>query len=568
MSEQKKETKAQRAERLKAAKNPWEALDELRAFCRRGFDAIPPEWLTTYLRWWGVYTQGDGAGVLGGVGGEGRAVPFFMLRIRIPGGLLLAHQLRAVADLAQRHARGVADITVRQNVQLHWISAEALPEVLDSLFRCGLTSIASCGDDTRNITGCPLAGLDAHELCDASPLVFEASRLLAGNPDFYNLPRKYKICITGCRLWCSYPEINDLALTAVERSRNGRGEPGFSLRVGGGLSTQPHFALPLGVFVRPEQTLPVIRAVTEIFRDSAVLRESRERARLKFLFLHHGWTATRFLQELECRLGYPLEPHEGLEEIPDDVHRDHAGIHPQKQPGLCYVGVSVERGRITAGQLRAAADLAERFADGRLRATNAQNLIIVNVPQQNTVLLAHELDAAGLRVDASPFWRGTIACTGAEFCKLAITETKGFSRWLAEELEDRLPEFDQQLKLHVTGCPNSCGQHWIADIGIEGKKIKTVGKLEDAYYFCLGGGTGKHAAIARPVGYRCIAAEVPDAIERLLRSYLNLREPGETLREFFARHGDRDLRSFLACSPAEAVARDLPASRIPRDFDG
>ncbi|HEU5410180.1 MAG TPA: hypothetical protein VFU57_04100, partial [Candidatus Acidoferrales bacterium] len=362
MSEQKKETKAQRAERLKAAKNPWEALDELRAFCRRGFDAIPPEWLTTYLRWWGVYTQGDGAGVLGGVGGEGRAVPFFMLRIRIPGGLLLAHQLRAVADLAQRHARGVADITVRQNVQLHWISAEALPEVLDSLFRCGLTSIASCGDDTRNITGCPLAGLDAHELCDASPLVFEASRLLAGNPDFYNLPRKYKICITGCRLWCSYPEINDLALTAVERSRNGRGEPGFSLRVGGGLSTQPHFALPLGVFVRPEQTLPVIRAVTEIFRDSAVLRESRERARLKFLFLHHGWTATRFLQELECRLGYPLEPHEGLEEIPDDVHRDHAGIHPQKQPGLCYVGVSVERGRITAGQLRAAADLAERFA--------------------------------------------------------------------------------------------------------------------------------------------------------------------------------------------------------------
>lgn len=567
MSGQKKETKAQHAERLKTEKNPWEALDDLRAFCRRGFDAIPPEWLSTYLRWWGVYTQGDGAGALGGAGGEGRAVPFFMLRIRIPGGFLFAHQLRTVAGLAERYARGIADITVRQNVQLHWIAAEALPEVLDSLFRCGLTSIASCGDDTRNVTGCPLAGLDAREIFDASSLVFEASRMLAGNADFYNLPRKYKICITGCRDWCSYPEINDLALTAVERSRDGRAELGFSLRVGGGLSTQPHFALPLGVFVRHEQTLPVIRAVTEIFRDSAVLRESRERARLKFLFLHHGWTASRFLRELERRLGYPLEPYAAAEELANDVHRDHAGIHPQKQPGLCYVGISIPRGRATAEQLRTVAELSERFADGRLRATNAQNLIIVNVPLQNSVPLAHELGVAGLHVEASPFWRGTIACTGAEFCKLAITETKGFSRWLAEELEYRLPEFDQQLKLHVTGCPNSCGQHWIADIGIEGKKLKIGGQLADAYYFCLGGGTGKHAALARPVGYRCLAAEVPDAIERLLRCYLDLRGPGESLREFFARHRDDDLRAFLAGAGA-AVAREVPPGNVHSGLDG
>lgn len=568
MTQQQKETKAQRAERLKAAKNPWEALEELRAFCRHGFEAIPPDWLSTYLRWWGVYTQGDGAGALGGVGGEGRAVPFFMLRIRIPGGFLLAHQLRTVAHIAERYTRGIADITVRQNIQLHWIAAEALPEVLDSLFRCGLTSIASCGDDARNVTGCPLAGLDAHEIFDASPLVFEASRMLAGNADFYNLPRKYKICITGCPIWCSYPEINDLALTAVQRSRNGRAEFGFSLRVGGGLSTQPHFALPLGVFVRREQALPVIRAATEIFRDSAVLRESRDRARLKFLFLHHGWTAARFRQELERRLGYSLEPDESAEAVPEDVHRDHAGIHPQKQPGLCYVGLSIQRGRATAEQLRAVADLSERFADGRLRTTNAQNLIIVNVPLQNSVPVAHELGILGLHVEASPFWRGTIACTGAEFCKLAITETKSFSRWLAEELEERLPEFDQQLKLHVTGCPNSCGQHWIADIGIEGKKIKAAGQLADAYYFCLGGGTGKHAALARPVGYRCLAAEVPDVIERLLRCYLNLRSPGETLREFFARYRDEDLRSFLAGCRVQAVARDLPAGRVPPQLDG
>lgn len=567
MTERLRESKAQRAERLKTAKNPWEALDELRAFCRRGFNAIPPEWLSTYLRWWGVYTQGDGAGALGGSGGEGKAVPFFMLRIRIPNGIVLAHQLRAVADLAAQYARGVADITVRQNIQLHWISAEALPEVLDSLARCGLTSMASCGDDTRNITGCPLAGLDADELCDTAPLVLEATRMLVGNPDFYNLPRKYKICITGCRVWCSYPEINDLALTAVPRSTDGRREVGFSLRVGGGLSTQPHLAVPLGVFVRREQVLSVIRAATEIFRDSPVLRESRERARMKFLFLNHGWTAQKFCEELERRIGCRLDPSEP-EEIPEDVYRDHVGIHPQNQDGLCYVGISVQGGRMTADQLRAAAELSERFADGRLRTTGMQNLIIVNVPQRNAVALAGELGAAGLRVEASPFSRGIVACTGTEFCKLAITETKGFSRWLAEELEDRLPEFDQQLKLHVTGCPNSCGQHWIADIGIEGKKLKVDGELQDAYYFCLGGSVGRHGAVARPVGYRCPAAEVPDAIERLLRRYLIARFSGENLRQFLGRHADEELREFLAGHHVNAAARDVPAGRIPPGVEG
>jgi sulfite reductase (ferredoxin) len=567
MSETHRETKAQRAERLKAAKNPWEALDELRQYCRRGYGAVPAEWLSTYLRWWGVYTQGDGAGVLGGVGGEGKTVPYFMIRIRIPNGVLLARQLHAVADLAARYARGLADITVRQNIQLHWITAEALPEVLDSLFRCGLTSMAACGDDTRNITGCPLAGLDADELSDASPLALEASRMLVGNPDFYNLPRKYKICVTGCRVWCSYPEINDVALTAVPRSRNGQVEMGFSLRVGGGLSTQPHLAVPIGVFVHREQALSVIRAATEIFRDSAALRESRERARMKFLFLNHSWTAERFRQELELRLGYGLDPAEP-EEIPEDVYRDHVGIHPQKQRGLCYVGISVERGRINADQMRATAELSESFAGGLLRTTGMQNLVIVNVPQHNAVRLAGELGSVGLRVEASPFWRGIIACTGTEFCKLAITETKGFSRWLAEELEDRLPEFDQRLKLHVTGCPNSCGQHWIADIGIEGKKLKVGGKQVDAYYFCLGGSTGKLAAIARPVGYRCPAAEVPDAIERLLQQYLALRSPSEDLREFFGRHNDEELRSFLAGHELEAAARDMPAGRVPPGVEG
>jgi len=305
----------------------------------------------------------------------------------------------------------------------------------------------------------------------------------------------------------------------------------------------------------------------ELFRDSDQLREHRERARLKFLFLRHGWTPQDFQHELERRIGFRLDP-AVPEHPPADVYRDHIGIHPQKQPGYCYVGATVLRGRITPEQMHAAADLSDRFASGELRTTNMQNLLIVNVPRLQADELAKELGEIGLPVSGSPFWRGAVACSGTEFCKLAITETKSFSRWLVEELEERLPGFDQHLKLHVTGCPNSCGQHWIADIGIEGKKIKVNGQMVDAYYFCLGGALGLSQSIARPVGYRCPATEVPEAIERLLRRYLADGMPGENLRRFFARHTDTDLRGFLAGEFVEAVARDLPEGRVPSSVEG
>ena len=561
-----KESKTQKAERLKREKNPWDALDEIRQFARGGFSSIPPEWLGTYFRWWGVYTQGDGAGVVGGRDGVGKALPYFMLRIRIPNGLLESEQLRTIAGLTQQYARGVADITVRQNIQLHWITIEDLPEVLDSLWRVGLNTMGACGDVTRNITGCPLAGVDADEVCDASPLALEATRMLAGNPDFYNLPRKFKIAITGCRVWCAYPEINDIGLTAVTRTVQGREETGFSIRIGGGLSTEPYLAARLDAFVKWNQVLRVIRGVAEIFRDSSELREHRERARLKFLFLRHGWTAEDFRKVLERRIGFALDP-AADEHAPADIYRDHVGVHPQKQPGLYYVGAAVLRGRIYPEQMRAVAELADRFADGHLRTTNMQNLLIVNVPKANVPGLTKELDAIGLPVKGSPFWRGAIACSGSEFCKLAITETKSFSRWLVQELEERLPGFDQDLKLHVTGCPNSCGQHWIADVGVEGKKLKVDGRMVDAYYFCLGGSVGLNASIARPVGYRCVASEVPDALERLLRSYSTDRRPGENLRQFFARHNDDELRGFLAGQAIEGFARDLPAGAVPHGIE-
>jgi sulfite reductase (ferredoxin) len=550
-----KETKAQRMERLKREKNPWEAFEEVRAFAAAGRESVLPEWASAYFKWWGVYTQGDGAGVLGGKGGEGKATEYFMMRIGLPNGIATSEQMEVIADIAMKSGRDLVDITVRQAIQLHWLTIEDLPGIVERLDAAGMSPRGACGDVVRNVTGCPLAGLAGDEVLDASPFAIAAAGDLTGNSELYNLPRKFKVSITGCSAWCSYPEINDIGLTPAVRTTSEGREVGFSVRVGGGLSADPHLAVRLNAFVKQDQVAAVVRKITELFRDQQGLRESRDRARMKHLFLREGWTAETFLADLNRRLGYQLDP--AVEEkVPDDVYRDHVGIHRQKQEGLSYVGLSVLRGRMTAAQLRAVAALARQYGNGQLRTTVMQNLIVVNVPTAKAAELARELEALGLPVEGSSFWRGAIACTGSEFCKLAITETKGFTRWIVDELEERLPAFDQQLKLHVTGCPNSCGQHWIADIGMEGKKLKHEGKLEDAYYFCVGGSVGLHQKTARPIGYRCLATEVPDALERLLGGYLEERHPGENLRAYFGRSSDEHLREKLNGAVLEAVPRD------------
>jgi len=538
-----KETSAQRAERIKRERNPWEILPDLLRYAQAGFASIPEEDLTSRFRWWGLYTQGDGRGALGG------AVPHFMVRIRVPNGFLLSHQVRTIADLAERYARGVADVTVRQNFQLHWLRIEDVPDLLFTLFRAGLTTTGACGDVTRNMVGCPLAGVDAEELCDASPILLQANRMLEGNSEFYNLPRKYKIGITGCRLWCSYPEINDIGLTAIEHP--GTRETGFSVRVGGGLSTHPHFGVRLPAFVRQPQALAVVRGITEIFRDSDGLRENRDRARLKYLFINHGWTAEKFLEELERRIGFSLDS-DVPETPPHNVYRDHVGIHSQKQDGLSYAGLAILRGRMSAQDLRTVAELADRYGNGTIRTTNMQNIVILNVPTARTEPLAREAADAGFRLEGSPFWRGTIACTGSEFCKLAVAETKGFARWLVEALEERVPEFDANLKLHIAGCPNDCGQHWIADVGLQGAKVKVNGQMTDAYDVFLGGGLGAEQQFARRVNVRVPAAEVPDTLARLLRVYLGRRQHEESFHAFCRRHSDAELRTYLVNVPAEA----------------
>jgi sulfite reductase (ferredoxin) len=554
-----KETKAQRSERLKLAKNPWEAWDEVREFAKQGRDSVLPEWTGLYFKWWGIYTQGDGIGATGGVGGEGKATEFFMMRIGLPNGLLTSHQLRVIGSLTKKYARNLSDITTRQNIQLHWLTIESLVEITDALTAIGLSPKGACGDVVRNVTGCPIAGLDHNELIDSSPLAVEIAHHLTANPAFYNLPRKFKISVTGCPLWCSYPEINDVALTAINREVDGLLETGYTLRVGGGLSTEPHIAVRIPAFIAQSKALEVVSAVAEIFREQSELRENRTRARIKYLFMRHGWTAETMLEAIENKIGYKLDPSPVSEDIiPDDVYRDHIGITPQKQPGLSAVGASVLRGRLSGDQLIALADLAEKHGDGHLRATIMQNILVVNVRNENVKALVADLHAIDLQVEVSPFWRGAIACTGTEFCKLAIAETKAFSKWLVAEMEDRLPGFDQQIKLHVTGCTNSCGQHWIADIGLEGKKLKKDGQIVDAFYFCVGGAVGKYARPARPLGFRAAAEDCPAAVERLLRGYLFARQPEEDLRAYFARTSDDELRAQLNGTAIPPVERDAP----------
>ncbi len=550
-----KETKAQKAERLKLEKNPWEAWEDVRQFAREGRGAVLPEWAEFYFKWWGVYTQGDGVGVTGGKDGQGKASEFFMMRIGLPNGLLTSHQLRVIGGLTQKYARNLADITTRQNIQLHWLTIEALPEIVDALTSIGLSPKGACGDVVRNVTGCPLAGLDSHELVDASPLALEIARKLTANPEFYNLPRKFKVTVSGCPVWCSYPEINDVALTAIRRGD----EVGYTLRVGGGLSTEPHIAVRIPVFIPQTKAVDVVEAVLRIFKEQTELRENRTRARLKYLFMRHGWTAESMLAAIEEKLGTKLEPSPVSDDAtPDDVYRDHIGVTPQRQSGLSAIGASVLRGRLSGDQLIQLADLAEELGDGHLRATIMQNILVANIPNARTREVVERLNQIGLQVEVSPFWRGAIACTGTEFCKLAIAETKAFSKWLVSEMEERLPGFDQQIRLHVTGCTNSCGQSWIADIGLEGKKIKKDGAMVDAFYFCVGGAIGKYAGIARQIGFRAAAEECPAAIERLLRAYLAARTPGEDLRAYFARTGDETLRAQLAGTIVAPVERDPP----------
>jgi sulfite reductase (ferredoxin) len=539
-----KETPAQKVERIKREKASWSIMDDIRRYSREGFSAIDADDLTVRFRAWGLYTQGDGRGT------RGDEMPFFMMRVRTPNGFINSRMVRRITEISDRYGRGSIDITNRQNFQLHWLRIEDVPTIWESLAEVGWTSMGACGDNPRTVTGCSLAGVEHDELIDASPIALAVDHFLNGNPDYGNLPRKFKVTITGCQHWCSYPEINDIGVTAVRRAD---GVVGFHVRVGGGLSTKPHLAVLIPAFVHPHQVPQVVEAITAIFRDSDELRVNRAKARMKFLIINHGWTGEKFLAEIERRVGFALDaPAE--EHPPEGPFRDHVGVHPQKQPGLSYAGFSVVSGRISTEKLRGLAALADEFGDGTLRLSAMQNILITNIPTDRTQELVARSRALGVALDGSPFQRGTASCTGSEYCKLAITETKMFSIRLAQELEDRLPGFTDAVKLHIAGCPNSCGQHPIADVGLQGVLLNQSGTQVEGFDFFVGGGLGKNSTLGHRVGYRAPADDVPEALERLFSVYVAEKQEGETIRAWTGRVGDAEIKSVLAGTrPAAGV---------------
>ncbi|GLY87297.1 nitrite/sulfite reductase [Actinoallomurus iriomotensis] len=509
----------------------------LGVYSKAGFDSIDPADLRGRFRWYGLYTQrrpGIDGGKTAVLEDEELDDRYFMLRVRLDGGRLNLDQLRAIADVSSKYARGTADVTDRQNIQLHWIEIESVPAIWETLEAVGLSTTEACGDTPRVILGCPLAGIAADEVIDATPQLEEIHDRYIGSPDFSNLPRKFKTALSGCTAQCTVHEINDIAFVGVV---NDKGEAGYDLWVGGGLSTNPMFAKRLGAFVRPEQAHEVWAGVTGIFRDYGY-RRLRSRARLKFLM--NDWGPERFREVLEKEyLGYPL-PDGPAPDAPRDARRDHVGIHPQRD-GNYYVGFAPRVGRVNGELLHVIADLAEEYGSGQVRTTTEQKLVILDVPEDRTEALAAELEAHDLQVRPSTFRRQTMACTGIEYCKLAIVETKQRGMDLIEELEKRLPDFDQPLSINLNGCPNSCARVQVADIGLKGQLVTDAdGNQVEGYQIHLGGAVG--GAFGKKVrGLKTTADELPDYVERVLRRYQKQRDDGESFADWVQRAEQEDL---------------------------
>jgi sulfite reductase (ferredoxin) len=512
-------------------------------YSRYGFDSIDPADLRGRFRWYGLYTQRK-PGIDGGktaiLEPEELDDRYFMMRIRIDGGQLDHARLRVIADVSRRYARGTADVTDRQNIQLHWVEIEHVPAIWEALESVGLSTTEACGDTPRVILGCPLAGIDAGEIIDATAEIDEIGARYIGDPAFSNLPRKFKSSISGCAAQCAIHEINDVAFAGV---LDAGGEPGYDLWVGGGLSTNPMIGRRLGAFVRPGQVPEVWAGVTGLFRDYGY-RRLRHRARLKFLVA--DWGAERFREVLEKEyLGYAL-PDGPAPAPPRGGVRDHVGVHPQ-QDGRYYVGFAPTVGRLSADALDVVADLAARYGSGRVRTTAEQKMVILDVPPARAGGLVAELAAAGLPANPTAFRRHTMACTGIEFCKLAIVETKQRAADLISELERRLPYFDAPVTINVNGCPNSCARIQTADIGLKGSLVTGPdGRQVEGFQVHLGGsldgGDGTSSGFGRKLrGLKTTAEDLPDYVERVLRRYQAGREPGESFAAWTARASEEDL---------------------------
>jgi ferredoxin-nitrite reductase len=523
-------------ERIKRDKPPLGIRDELPALIAAGYERMPEEDIVR-LQWWGLYHDKPKIGT-------------FMLRVKIPSGILTPRELRTIGEVSNKYGRGDAELTTRQCVQLHWLELSALPDVFADLEAAGITSAGGCGDTVRNITGCPVSGLAADELFDATPVVESATAEFYGNPAWANLPRKHKYSIASCADRCNAPEINCVSLVGVVHE----GREGFAVQVGGGLASVPRIARDLGVFVPVDGANEILGAVTSVWSEDLKYRMSRVKARLKFMDDDIG--ADGMLERVEAKLGRTLER---FELPPIGVQPSvHIGVHAQKQDGLSYIGVPVQLGLTSGDQLIAVADLVESFG-GDIRLTRQQNLIVTGVSDVAGTL--ERLDALGLPLETNEIWANSIACTGEPHCNFSVGETKDRLRDLVDHLETTFGEQVSELRLHLDGCPHACAQHWVGDLGFQATTGKDAdGNRISAYDIFTRGSLGPVPQIGGSLFRRVASERLEGAVEGLVRGWLEQRADGETFTAFQRRLSDDELGALAGLEPAKKRVREEAAA--------
>ncbi len=522
-------------EQYKAEKNGLDVHADLPHFAKYGYESIGKGDIER-LKWWGVFLRRQSEGEPG----------FFMMRIRIPGGIATSEQIRCIGEITGELGRGIADITTRQQLQTRWIRIEDVPEILERFWKVGLVTLQTGMDNIRNIINCPVAGLTPNEALDATETVLAFNEIFVGNKEFTNLPRKFNVTITGCTVNCTHPETQDIGLVPATIGHNGDGQVGFNVLVGGKLGSGGYtIASPLKVFVSPgREAADVCAAIVLLFRDNG-LREARNKARLSFLL--DDWGIERFRSELEARLGWSLRP-AGRDLRDPAAGGDHLGVQQQQQAGASSVGLAVPVGRLQADDLLALADLADRFGQSEVRLTTAQNAIIPHVSNARL----DEVDAEPLLQrfpsNPAPLMRGLVSCTGTDYCNLAQIDTKKRAIALSAALTDKV---QRSVSLHWSGCQAGCGNHAVGDIGIMGKKARIDGKVVEAADVFVGGSSGPNAT--PPLK---ILEDVPcDQLESVL----------EALLRYGALDAVKDLLRDSGVSPAPAEVHQTPQTEFRAD---
>ncbi|MBD3275865.1 MAG: ferredoxin--nitrite reductase [Candidatus Marinimicrobia bacterium] len=529
---------ANKVERIKNEKSPLSLEDTIRnVYAKQGMESITDPGEPERLKWYGLYRHNDAT------------AGYFMMRIKVPGGILKRGMTRRIGEVINTYAvgeqenpqygRAFGDVTTRQDIQMHWIDIKDVPAIWDALDDVGLPTrvTGACGDVPRNVVGCPVAGIDAHEVTDATGLVEAVSEYFQNNPEFANLPRKYKISISGCREGCGQGEINDIGLYPAVSDIDGAEVTGFNVLAGGGLGRNEIMAKDLNVFITPDQVVDFNKAAATVFRDQGN-RKSRGKARLRYLLEEKG--AEWFREEIQKVLDFDLHrggvSMEASSQYNDGRHyRDHVGVHKQKD-GNYYVGLHVPIGRFKGDWFIQAADLSDKYGNGEVRLTQRQNILIPGIPEEQLDEFLQEPLLQHLPAEPSPFKRGTVTCTGTEFCKLALIETKQrMTRWM-DKLEQEI-QLDTPIRLHFSGCNASCAQPQIGDIAFQGTKARKNGDTVEAVDIGLGGGLGDNPAFAEWVLKRVPTDDAYVIVSDIVRKYLSERKESEHFRTYIQRIG-------------------------------